>query len=223
MKSVWIITSGFDHMSDPKALRHVSQLLTNRPEDSFLIAADGGANLLFRLRIVPDRIAGDMDSISEEALCFYRNNIEFDLHPVQKDETDAELAMEQALAMNPESIVIFNSMQQRFDQTFAILALLERAMEKNIPTWIETGTQEIMLATKNNRFEDAVGKTISLAPLSKEVTGVRTTGFKYPLNAETLYRDRCRGISNIVIDTDAEMCYESGELLIIISHNREAR
>ena len=223
MKTCWIVTSGFDHICGSKALQNVSQLLKDRPEGVILIAADGGANLLHRLRIVPDRIAGDMDSISAEALSFFRGKLDFDLHPARKDETDAELAMELAISMGAESIVVFNSMQQRFDQSFAILSLLERARNKGLTASIETGTQKVFLASNVTKLPDAVGQTVSLAPLSRKVTGVLTKGFEYPLSRETLYRDHCRGISNVVVDRDAEICYENGELLIILSHDREDR
>ncbi len=223
MRTCWIVTSGFDYRSGSKALPYVSQMLLNHPDNVILIAADGGANLLHRLRIVPDRIAGDLDSITPEALSFYLDKIEFDLHPARKDETDAELALDLAISMNAGSIVILNSMQQRFDQTFAILSLLERARDNGLNAKIETGTQEILLASKVTKITDAAGKIVSLAPLSREVTGVLTKGLEYPLNRETLFRDRCRGISNVVVDSNAEICYENGELLIILSHDREDR
>ncbi len=59
--------------------------------DSFCIAADGGLKWIQALRIVPDLIIGDMDSITEEALL-----ARFDGHkrnpikklPIEKDDTD---------------------------------------------------------------------------------------------------------------------------------------
>lgn len=58
---------------------------------SFCIAADGGLKWIQALRIVPDLIIGDMDSITEEALLarFGENStVRIKKLPIEKDDTD---------------------------------------------------------------------------------------------------------------------------------------
>ncbi len=223
MSACWIVTAGFDGTTDIESLLRIEEILGAKTENDTIIAADGGANLLHRLRIIPDMLVGDMDSIEPEILDELRNRCEVEIFPSAKDETDAEIALRKAYECNPECIVIVNSMQNRVDQTLSLLSLLYDAKEKNIDARIETGKQRILLAQPRFCLTDHVGHTLSLLPVSEEVTKVETRGMEYPLCGETLYRKKCRGISNVVVDSPAEICYEKGDLLIIISLDGEDR
>jgi thiamine pyrophosphokinase len=52
------------------------------------------------------------------------------------------------------------------------------------------------------------------------VSGIRTQNLKWPLNDETLYPDRTRGISNEMLGDTAFVSIESGLLLIV--HRRQS-
>src|SRR5690606_31025561 len=64
-----------------------------------IIAADGGLDLAEQLRLSPDVVVGDMDSVSATALERARSaGVEVKTHPTAKDETDLELALAEAWA-----------------------------------------------------------------------------------------------------------------------------
>jgi thiamine pyrophosphokinase len=54
---------------------------------------------------------------------------------------------------------------------------------------------------------------VSLLPLGRPVQGVTTQGLKYPLDGDTLWPDKTRGISNELAGERAVVKIESGQLL----------
>jgi thiamine pyrophosphokinase len=65
------------------------------------------------------------------------------------------------------------------------------------------------------RIEGERGDLVSLIPWNGAVTGIRTNGLRWPLNDETLYPDKTRGISNEMLETVAEVNIETGLLLVV--------
>jgi len=60
----------------------------------YIIAVDGGANELRRRGIIPNVIIGDMDSISQSTLNYFKDKgVKVVTYPHEKDETDLELAL----------------------------------------------------------------------------------------------------------------------------------
>jgi thiamine pyrophosphokinase len=58
-----------------------------------------------------------------------------------------------------------------------------------------------------------------LIPWGNPVQDIQTNGLKWPLHHETLYPEKTRGVSNEMIEEDAEIKISSGTLLII--HRRQ--
>ena len=66
--------------------------------DYIIIAVDGGLLLAEQLGLFPDVLLGDFDSIPRDRLDYYREKgAEIIPYPVEKDETDAELALNYCL------------------------------------------------------------------------------------------------------------------------------
>ena len=62
-----------------------------------IIGADGGCNHLYKMNIIPNYIIGDLDSINEELISYYKNkNVIFEKYPTHKDETDSEICIDLA-------------------------------------------------------------------------------------------------------------------------------
>ena len=46
----------------------------------YIIGADGGCNHLYKMNIIPNYIIGDLDSINEELISYYKNkNVIFEI------------------------------------------------------------------------------------------------------------------------------------------------
>ena len=67
-----------------------------------VVAVDGGLEAAKELDIIPDVIVGDFDTVHPEILAYYRKmeHIVWEVHQPEKDDTDTELAIKRALAMN---------------------------------------------------------------------------------------------------------------------------
>ncbi|OCL26405.1 thiamine pyrophosphokinase [Orenia metallireducens] len=183
-----------------------------------VVCADGGANHAYRLGILPNLILGDLDSISSEALEHYQNQqVEFDKYPIAKDKTDTQLILEQLVTLGAKEIIIFAGLGGRLDHTLANLYLLEFFAEFDTKIRFVSPKERIELVCKEKILINEVNKTLSLLPLSNEVTGVYLEGFKYGLENATFKQGDTLGLSNIVIASPARIKLASGKLLMIIN------
>ena len=64
-------------------------------------------------------------------------------------------------------------------------------------------------------LEASPGSTMSLLPLSAEVTGITYTGMLYPLDNATIALGSTRGVSNEVVSDRATVSIATGIALVI--------
>jgi len=186
-----------------------------------IIAADGGGNHLPRLKIIPDAVVGDMDSIDPGLLTqFEQSGTKVLRYPAEKDQTDLELAIQYALEQGAKEMVIAAGLGGRLDQTLGNLSLLSMPVLSRINLRLEDGVEEAwFLCAGKTEIKGKVGDIVSLLPWGEPVAGIITEGLKYPLENETLYPEKSRGISNELVRQDAGVFVRSGRLLII--HTRK--
>lgn len=183
-----------------------------------IICANGGTKLALDYNLIPDIIVGDIDSISDEIINkIKREKIEWKIYPKEKDETDLELAVREALKYSPKIIYFIGLLGGRIDHTLSNLFFLEKIKERGIEVLILDNKLRItlMLGREEKIFWGNEGEIISLIPLSEKVEGVTLQGLKYPLNNEILYRNLTRGISNEFISKEAKIRISFGTLIVI--------
>ena len=141
---MWIFANG--EIEDPERLKALIQ-----PGDR-LLAADGGMRFLNRLGLQPERVIGDLDSIDpEEARQLAREGVILEKYPVDKDETDLELAIDRALAEGFDELRIAGALGGRLDQTLGNLFLLSRADLIDRDVRLEDGHEEVFLDPDRSR------------------------------------------------------------------------
>jgi thiamine pyrophosphokinase len=96
-----------------------------RPDD-FILCADGGTRHALALGLIPNLIIGDMDSTTFDLRPSTENGTTTPQIPKDKNETDLELAIDHALTLNPDQILILAALGGRMDQTLANIALSQR-------------------------------------------------------------------------------------------------
>ena len=91
-----------------------------------VVGADGGALKAMSLGLRLDLVVGDGDSLAPERIVeLRRGGIEVIIHPVDKDESDTELAVREALARGATSIAIVGAFGgTRLEHSVANLLLL---------------------------------------------------------------------------------------------------
>jgi thiamine pyrophosphokinase len=180
----------------------------------YIIACDGGLFHAQKMRIFPHIIIGDLDSAPQDFLADCKNRkIPCEIHPAEKDDTDLALAMHHAIQKGASYILIVGALGGRVDHAIANFHVLVQAGE--IPAEIWDETTSVRLVQKNLRIAKENYQTVTLLPLSTEVTGIKTHGLAYPLNGETLQMGTSRGVSNLFSASHAEISVQSGTLLVI--------
>jgi thiamine pyrophosphokinase len=186
-----------------------------------LICADGGLRAARRLGVRPHVAIGDFDSASQGFRSWAtRVGAQIIVHPVEKDETDTELALDYAIAAGARAIDFFGALGGRLDHELANVALLLKARAAGVSMSIREGRTIVFLADHRSRLPAAPGDTVSLLPVSSRVTGITTSGLFYPLRRATLSRGSTRGISNLVTARRPAITHAAGVLLVIITRRR---
>lgn len=192
-----------------------------RPDD-FLIGADSGAEFLVRSGLTPDLAVGDFDSVPPERLADIRGAARetMAVDAVDKDWTDTELALREAVARGCSDIRILGGLGSRFDHGLANVHLLYQAMSSGCRAVLMDEHNEIRLCSHECQLEaDPRYPNLSLLPLTMEVKGVTLTGFRYPLQDAVLRLGWSIGVSNVLEARTGRITLTEGLLLIIRSRD----
>ncbi|MDO8754139.1 MAG: thiamine diphosphokinase [Anaerolineales bacterium] len=187
-------------------------------ESDFIIAADGGTHHALALGRTPNIIIGDLDSATFDLRPLTEKGTQVIQFPKDKNETDLELAIQHALTLNPEQIIILAALGGRLDQTLGNIALISDSFILHPSSFIlhlDDGIEEVFFCRDECKINGTVGDIVSLIPWQGEVTGIVTTGLKWTLQNETLYPQKTRGISNEMLNDTATIQIKSGLLLIV--------
>lgn len=197
-----------------------SLLAMIQPSD-YIIGADRGAYRLCQANIRLHLAIGDFDSVTPEQFACIVQHSEavqrFDA--VDKDYTDTELAVQTAIARQPNEILLLGALGTRFDHSIANIHLLTQAAQANVTMAIVNEHNAIRLVTSHHSL--TVTKShfaqVSLLPLTQTVRGIDLEGFQYPLQQAQLIIGQSLGISNILIASQGTITIQEGLLLVIES------
>jgi thiamine pyrophosphokinase len=183
-----------------------------------VIAADGGARHAERLSRRIDRWVGDADSIGEATLeHLAAAGVAVERHPVDKDETDAELAVRAAAAAGAWRITIRGALGgERVDHELGNVGLLAMAELAGRAVVLLDAAARIRLAGPGPvDLAGRVGDLVSLLPFDGDAVGITTKGLRYPLRDEPLVAGPARGLSNVRVAAAASLEIRGGRLLVI--------
>ena len=168
-----------------------------RPD--YVICADGGANHLKKLGIIPNTIIGDLDSISIKDLEYYKNlEVEIIKYPTKKDETDTQLAIQYATTLPIKEIVLLGVIGDRIDHSLGNIYLMEDIVLKGLRVSIINENNIVYLINKEIEIYGLIGEVVSLLPYSDKVTGILSEGLEYPLYNKDMIKSNPYGISNVI-------------------------
>jgi len=175
-----------------------------------VIAADGGLEHTEKLGIVPQEILGDFDSLGYVP----QNSRVF---PVEKDDTDAMLAVRRGLALGFREFLLYGSLDgPRLDHTVANFQTLQFLADHHARGCL-VGTGQLVTVVKNGtlRFPAGCEGTISVFCLGPDARGVTLEGLYYPLEKGRLTAGFPLGVSNHFTGREAAVTVETGSLLVI--------
>jgi thiamine pyrophosphokinase len=186
------------------------------PRGATVIAADGGADRAAALGLDVALLVGDLDSVGEAALlAAERDGVRVVRHPEAKDATDLELALVEALALEPRRVLVVLSAGGRLDHLLSALLALAAPALAGVEVDALVGDALVHVVRGERTFVGEAGELLTLLPVHGPAVGVRTAGLLYPLVHETLEPGSSRGVSNVFTVDTARVAVERGILLAI--------
>ena len=179
-------------------------------EFDFVIAVDAGFAHLEAIGVAPDMAVGDFDSLG-----YVPKARRVSRHPVKKDKSDMELAMEKAVAWDHDELIIYGVLGARLDHTLANLQLFARFSERDVYVTAIGDTYAVRLLTGPDVFELPVTQgTVSVFSANDTARGVIERGMAYSLDDEPLSNRTSRGLSNELTGEEATVAVEQGTLYV---------
>lgn len=187
--------------------------------DALVVAADSGydnaKSLGFAERV--DLIVGDFDSTAEHS---FPSRAEILRFPPEKDKTDTQIALDEAIRRGADEIIIIGGLSGRLDHTLSNVYLLEAlSREHGVRATLCDGQNRVRYLYRSALL--VVGgeyKYFSLIPADEKVTGVSVKGARYPLERAVLRRSNpSLGVSNEVCGSCAMVSCARGGLFVIES------
>ena len=219
MKDVIIVSGG--NIQRDFALDFLKK---NKTEKVDLIAADRGVEFFKGTDWQPEVAVGDFDSLSAEGALYLQGLRETEIMRLkpEKDDSDTQSAVNQMSRKGAKDILILGATGTRLDHVLANLGLLSMGKEQGVRIAIADQWNYITLAESGTILhrEEQFGKYVSFFTVGGDVTGLTLKGFKYPLNGYHLtVEDSGLTVSNEISEETAEILYESGQLLMIMSRD----
>jgi len=183
-----------------------------------VIAADGGARNAATLGRTIDLWVGDGDSLGEAGIAeLVARGIPIRRSPVDKDESDTELAVLAALDAGARRVTIVGALGgARVDHGLANVWLLGHPRLAGCDVRLVDATVRIRLVGPGLAdLGGRVGDLVSLLPFGGDATGIATAGLRYPLRDESLPSGPSRGLSNVRDASAASVVVGSGRVLVV--------
>ena len=141
------------------------------------ICCDSAAENLVAFGLEPDRIVGDLDSLSEAFRERYADRI---LHISEQDDNDLTKAFHLALTLSPSRITILGATGRREDHTLGnVSLLLDYAREAPCPVEMLTDFGRFETIFDTATLPSQPGQQVSIFAFDNTLT-IKSAGLKYP-------------------------------------------
>lgn len=177
----------------------------------YVIAADGGTQVVRSLNAEPDAAIGDMDSFEPDGSESFKVISDSD-----QETNDLEKALNLAVQEKATHITVLGATGQRVDHTLKNLSVLKQFDSRFEELIFRDDYGDLLLLPKQYSTELPIHTALSLFPLSGAVSGIVTEGLEYPLNNEQIENGVRDGSSNRVISNPVSITHKEGDLLLFV-------
>ena len=165
-----------------------------------VIAADSGMQHAEPLKLQPELWVGDFDS-SSTYLQKKHANVLRQTFDTEKDATDGEIAIAEALRRGATSLILVGGFGGQFDHTLAHAGFLLGLAKRGMDIYMTSGNEEAHALIDELEIDDlAVGTRLSIAPMA-DMRGLTLSGVKWPLHKRDVPLGSALTLSNIVEGT----------------------
>jgi thiamine pyrophosphokinase len=214
--SALLIANG--QIENPVLLMELLTNLYNFNNEFLIVSVDGALKNCFYLKLVPDIVIGDMDSICENDIKILKTSKPkalFIKSSCEKDESDTQLAMEFLVKNNIKNIILVGALGKRMDHSFANLLNISSEKLEYTEIKIIDESYEFSVLRQSTEITGTIGNTLSIFSLTPETYFIDTDGLKYKLHEEILLFCPIRGLSNIIEKEKVRLDFKDGVLLLM--------
>ena len=189
------------------------------PTSTFVVAADSGVEIAQQLGLDVHAVVGDMDSITPTALAALAAlGTEIVRHPVDKNESDAELALRYAIQQGAQRVVLVSGGGGRLDHQLALVAVMfiDDLSDVRVEVRVAGSRAYAIRGGASMNIACDVGDVIGLLPFGGDAHGVTTSGLQWVLSNESLRVAASRGISNRAITNEVFVSVAAGRLVVTV-------
>lgn len=189
--------------------------ITEHPKsDDLKIAADAGYKNAVELGERVDVLLGDFDSFTDKI----PEGVEVLKVPAEKDFTDTQMAVKEALLRGADELVIIGGLGGRLDHTLSNISILAELWKVRVHTVMTDGFNRVRyLNSSSTLVPRSHFRYVSVIALSDKLRGVSIEGCKYPLDNATLLKSNQYAVSNEILGNCALISLKKGECLVIES------
>ena len=187
------------------------------PETDIIIAVDGGLERCNEFGLRPQVLIGDLDSIESYGDVNIPHDCVIITYPVNKDETDTELAIQYCIEQGYSDIIIINDLGGRFDHVLGLLQNLQFAKLAKLHAKIVTDKQMVFFLEPNTELNYQPKTKLSLVPWSDKAVFKKSSGLQWKLDNMTLLHHKSRGISNEITSSPATITLKSGDVIAMVT------
>ncbi len=187
--------------------------LKKQLEGARVIAADSGMQHADSLSLKPELWVGDFDSASPH-LQKKHKDVPRQTYDVEKDATDGEIAIAEALRRGATSLILVGGFGGQFDHTLAHAGFLLALTKRGMKIFMSSGDEEAHALVDEIAIDDlSFGTRLSVAPFS-DLRGLTLSGVKWPLTKRDVPLGSALTLSNIVTGS-VRISLLSGSALIL--------
>ena len=192
--------------------------LKNLRRDCKIFSVDHGIDFCRENDILPEILIGDLDSAESSSIEWVMDNkIKIERHPVDKDFTDTQLALQNFQEISEDKFfIITGAFGGRLDHLYSTLFTCANSKIKNCLTDEQetviflNGGESVKLEFMEKPF------ALSFLPMSETCDGVSIDGVHWKLNSASLSQKLPNAVSNRVESNIVKISVTSGKLAVYL-------
>jgi thiamine pyrophosphokinase len=188
-----------------------------------IVCADGAAQALLKTDHVPTFIVGDLDSLKPDTYKWAEAlDVPIERHSTEKDNIDGDLALDKALALGANSVLILGGHGGRSAMFLANLKILRRVHDLGLDGSMVGRGESLRYLSAGGELPlvGRTGATLNILSVDGDAV-ISVTGTAFDGKDITLDRKRARGVSNKIVSDGARITVRSGVVLAVVERKKQ--
>lgn len=191
---------------------------TNVADGRKIFCVDRGIEICRACNLVPEILIGDFDSANQTSVAWARTKkIPVERHPVDKDLTDTQLALNRAAELFGEHVALVTGcFGGRVDHLYSTIFTCAASSTK---IFLADEREIIFFVTGGESIDVTFNRrplALSLLPVSEICSGVTIKNVRWELDGATLTQNFPNAISNRVTGDEVSIGVEIGKLAVYL-------